>query len=696
MLDIGSIRTLRGPNIWAECPVLELTLDLGEAPGDAPGQHPDLLERLASWLSTLGERGDFLARLGQGAGLADTLAELVLELQTLAGSRVAFRQTSPTATPGQYRVVCEYDEAAVGLACLDSARALLAAALNGDPFEVAAEIGHLRALCQDVHLGPSTTAIARAARARGIPVRRLGQDNLLLLGHGVHQRRVWTAETDRTGAIAEAIAQDKDLTRLLLSAIGVPVPQGRPVASAEEAWDTAQALGLPVVIKPRFGNHGRGISADLRSQERVEQAFAAARAEGPEILCEQHIEGADHRLLVVGERVVAAALREPAQVEGDGVANILELVDRVNGDPRRSEGHATVLSLIKLDAIGLAVLAEQGYSPDSIPAAGARVLIRNTANLSTGGTAADITDRVHPEVAARAVDAARVVGLDIAGVDILAKDIGRPLEAQGGAVVEVNAGPGLRMHLEPSAGAPRPVGEAIVELLFPAGADGRIPVVAVTGGGEATAVTGLVARMLHRHGLRVGLTHREGRYLDGRRVGDGDCAAPDAACAVFLNPLVEVAVLEAPPAEVLSRGLGFDRCRVGVVLGAPGALDDADADDLTRAQACVLATVAADGVAVLNAEDPRSAALAAHCGGSVLWFALDPDHPGVRAHRDLGGRALVLRDGRPVLAEGAGEVVLPEPITPIDGCPPRGVLAALAAAWALGVPAATLAEALRG
>ena len=264
-------------------------------------------------------------------------------------------------------------------------------------------------------------------------MRRLGQDNLLLLGHGVRQRRVWTAETDRTGAIAEAIAQDKDLTRLLLRSVGVPVPEGRPVSSPEEAWAAAQ---VPRACRwsssPASATTGAASAPICGTQERVEQAFAAALAESPEILCERHIPGADHRLLVVGERMVAAALREPAQVIGDGVASVAELVDRVNGDPRRSDGHATVLSLIKLDAIGLAVLAEQGYTPDSIPAAGARVLIRNTANLSTGGTATDITDLVHPEVAARAVDAARVVGLDIAGVDVLAQDIGQPLEVQGG------------------------------------------------------------------------------------------------------------------------------------------------------------------------------------------------------------------------------------------------------------------------
>jgi cyanophycin synthetase len=701
VLDIGRIRALRGPNIWGECPVIELALDLGEA----PGQYPNIEERLASWLPSLTGRTGFLEPMRHGTNLADTLAQVALELQTLAGSRVSFRQTRATQTPGQYLVACEYDEVAVGLACVESARALMAAALQGDTFDAAGAIAHLRTLCQEVHLGPSTSAIARAARARGIPVRRLGQDNLLLLGHGVRQRRVWTAETDRTGAIAEAIAQDKDLTRLLLGSVGVPVPQGRPVSSPEGAWTAAQSLGLPVVIKPRFGNHGRGISANLQTQEGVEQAFTAALAESPEILCERHIPGADHRLLVVGERVIAAALREPAQVIGDGVSRVAELVDRANGDARRSDGHATVLSLIKLDAIGLAVLAEQGYTPDSIPATGAPVLIRNTANLSTGGTATDITDLVHPAVAARAVDAARVVGLDIAGVDVLARDIGQPLEVQGGAVVEVNAGPGLRMHLEPSAGRSRPVGEAIVDLLFPPGQDGRIPVAAVTGGVGTTAITGLLARLLRRQGAHVGLTNGEGRFLDGRHLGDGDGAIPDAACAVFLNPRVDVAVLEVQPDEILGQGLGFDRCRVGVVAGTGssevGSGTHATPEDLIRARRCLVETIATDGTVVLNAEAPMAAGLASHCRGSVLWFARNSQHPTIRSHRAQNGRAVVERDGFIVLATGQAEDrLLPLAAVALKAGEGRGfqvedALAATAAAWTLGVPLSQIRAGLR-
>jgi len=714
VLDIGRIRTLRGPNIWTQLPVIEFTLslDLPAEPSPRPWHRlrdavrAVLADHRCAWLCDSPENPEPVGRPGYGIDLAGTLARLTLGLQALAGCRVAFWSARPaavadhTAQPAAlcYRIACEYDEPAVALACLDSARALLVAALRDEPYDAASDIARLRALCQELHLGPSTGAIAQAARARGIPVQRLGTANLLVLGQGVRQRRVWTAETDRTGAIAEAIAQDKDLTRLLLRSVGVPVPDGRPVANPEEAWATAQALGLPVVIKPRFGNHGRGISANLHTREQVERAFAAALAEAPEVLCERHIPGADHRLLVVGERVVAAALREPAQVIGDGVATVRELIDRVNADPRRSDGHATVLSRIKLDAIGLAVLAEQGYTADSVPTAGARVMLRRTANLSTGGTASDITDRVHPEAAARAVDAARVVGLDIAGVDLLAQDIGASLESQGGAVVEVNAGPGLRMHLEPSAGTPRPVGEAIVELLFPPGQDGRIPVIAVSGA-LGTAVAGRIARLLSHRRTGVVLSAADGRFLDGRRLGDALGSAGTDADACFLNPRAEVAVIEVRPEAIARGGLDFDRCRVCVLMPSatpgPDAGDPVCAEDLTSATHCLLQSLAPDGIAILDAEDTHAAALADACPGSIVWLARDPEPPRVRGHRARGGRAVIERDGELLLAVGPEE----ESVARLTSMPSigrtwletgAGDLAAAAVAWVLGVPVAEI------
>ncbi|MBV5274121.1 MAG: cyanophycin synthetase [Lamprocystis purpurea] len=705
MLEIRRLWVLRGPNIWAQFPVIELELDLGEIKDTSSEEIPGFNDRIKSWLPSMiehrcsvGERGGFFQRLDRGTYMAHCLEHVTLELQTLAGTPVGFGRARETQEDGVYKVAIRYQEEALGRAAVESARDLLLAAIHDRPFPVAETHERLLTLCREVRLGPSTAAIAAAARARGIPVRRLGTENLLQLGWGARQRRVWTAETDRTSAIAESIAQDKDLTRMLLDCAGVPVPAGRTVADADAAWAFAEELGAPVVVKPRYGNHGRGVTANLSTRAQVAQAFAAAREEGSTILCERFIPGADPRLLVIGERLVAAARREPAQVTGDGRSSIRALVDAVNQDPRRGAGHATMLSRIELDGIALTVLAEQGLTPDSVPAAGQRILLRRNANLSTGGTAVDVTDQVHPEVAARAVEAAQVVGLDIAGIDCLAEDISRPLEDQGGAFIEVNAGPGLRMHLEPSAGSPRPVGEAILDALFPPGADGRIPVVAVTGVEGKTTTTRLIAHLLDGTGVLVAAAAADGLHIGARCIDPRDATGPRSARAALQHPRVEAAVLATARTGILQEGLGFDRCQVGVVttIGADAPLGPrgiATLEDLVRVKRCVVEAVLPAGSAVLDAEDPLVAEMAERCRGAVLWFSRDPAHPLIAAQRATGGRAVVERTGMIRLLEGAAETPLLElmlvPMTG-DGCDDRGVrnlLAATAAAWALGLSA---------
>ncbi|MGN6133419.1 MAG: cyanophycin synthetase family protein, partial [Aureliella sp.] len=511
--SLRKVQALRGPNIWADFPVLEAWIDLAGFKDATSQSLPGFAERLMAWMPSLiehrcliGQRGGFVERLLNGTHLAHILEHVVVELQSLAGNEVGFSRTRELDEPGVYRVVFEYDDEHVGRSAFDLATRLCVAAIYDHAFDIHAELATLRELAYDRCLGPSTRSIVNAATRRGIPYFRLNSGSLVQLGYGAKQRRILTAETDRTSAIAESIAQDKELTRKLLSSAGIPVPKGRPVGSAAEAWETAQDLGLPVVVKPQYGNHGRGVTTNLLTQAEVTSAYDNAREEESTVVVEKYLEGDDYRLLVVGDRLVAAARREPAQVVGDGKSTVRQLVAEVNKDPRRSDGHSTVMSFITLDSVADAVLAQQGLTADSIPPAGHIVLIRRNANLSTGGTACDVTDRVHPEVAARAVEAARIIGLDIAGVDVIAKDISVSLEAQNGGIVEVNAGPGLRMHLQPSEGSPRPVGEAIVDMLFAQDDNGRVPVVAVTGVNGKTTTPRLSSPILSQLGTRVGMT----------------------------------------------------------------------------------------------------------------------------------------------------------------------------------------------
>lgn len=711
-MEFRRIWTLRGPNYWANFPVLEALVDLGELKDRSSELIPGFNERLKTWLPSLiehrcsvGERGGFFQRLERGTYMAHTLEHVALELQTLAGSDTGFGRVRELDEDGVYKLALKFEEEALGRACLETGRQLILAAIENSPFDVAAETQRLRELSYDVRLGPSTRAIVRAARTRGIPFRRLNAESLVQLGHGAKARRICTAETDRTSAIAETIAQDKQLTRMLLRSVGCPVPEGRPVSDAEDAWRTAQELGLPIVVKPQYGNHGRGVQTNLSTREQVEKAYAAAREESRHIMVEQFIEGVDHRLLVIGYQLVAVAVRHPAHVIGDGRSTIKQLVEQVNRDPRRSDGHSTSLSFIKLDTIGLEVLAEQGFTPDSIAPAGQTVLIRRNANLSTGGTATDVTARVHPDVAARAVEAARVIGLDIAGVDVVARDISLSLEEQRGAMVEVNAGPGLRMHIEPTEGQPQPVGEAIVNLLFPPGENGRIPIVGI-GGTTGRAVTAkLVAHILATTGKTVGLASGDGLFVGARQQQTSDCANATSAQSLLLNPLVNAAVLEVTADGLLCEGFGCDRCDVGIVtnLGPAEQLDLhglETLDKFVRLQRTVVDAVLPTGTAVLNADDPLVASMAEKPRGRVVFFSPTDQNAAVADHRTRGGRAVFVRDNFITLVDGDTEECL-LPLAEVasqstDGQRPslETILAAVAAGWSMAVPLTTLRQAL--
>ena len=697
---------LRGPNFWSRRPALEAWVDLGEL--DVPSTAiPGLYERLSAWVPSLiehrcgiGERGGFLLRLKEGTYPGHILEHLALELQSLAGSNVGFGKARETSTPGIYKVAIRYKEEAVGRAALQSAFELLEAAIADRPFDVAGEVAKLRAIVDDVALGPSTNAIVSAAEARLIPVRRLTDGSLVQLGHGARQRRVWTAETDRTGAIAEWIAQDKSLTKRLLEGCGIPVPRGQAVSSAAEAWEVACDLGLPVVVKPLDGNHGRAVFIELSTQESVERAYVAALEQGSGVLVEQFIPGNEHRVLVVGDRVVAAARGETAYVTGDGEHTVQQLIAlQLNSDPRRGPGDECPLNLVELDDVARLDLERQGLTETAVPGAGVRVLIQRNGNV-----AHDVTDLLHPEVAEQMVMAAKVVGLDIAGIDLVARDISRPLGEQGAAVVEINSSPGLHPHLLPATGSPRPVGEAIVDLLYPPGDNGRIPLACVTGTNGKTTVVRVLAHLLSRRGHTVGMACSDGVFVGDRALERGDCAGPKSATRLLLNPVVDAAVLEAGRGGILREGLGFDRCQVAVVtnIGEPDHLGQnfiQTPEQMVQVKRTPVDMVLPTGFAVLKADDPLVADMAGYSPGGVIYFAADADHAVLAAHREKGLRLVTVREGRIVREEGAVSEVLGAasgfPLAAASRFHLDNALAATAAAWALGFSAGETAEGLR-
>ncbi len=694
---------LRGPNVWTYRPVIEAVVDIGELEDFPSNTLPGFYQRLTGWLPGLiehrcsvGRRGGFLMRLRDGTWPGHILEHVALELQTQAGMKTGFGKARMTHERGVYKVVIRTRDEAVGRTALESARDLVMAAINDRPYDIGATIAKLTDMVDRRCLGPSTACIVDAATERGIPHIRLNDGNLVQLGQGAAQRRIWTAETDRTSAIAEGISRDKDLTKQLLAAAGVPVPEGRTVESAEAAWDAAEDIGLPVVVKPSDGNHARGVSLNLKTREEVMQAFVAAEAEGSEVIVESFIPGQEHRLLVVGGKVAAATRGEIIRVGGDGKSTIAQLIEtQVNTDPRRGEEETLPLETLRVDdPVLLLLLQRQSLTPQSVLPRGQSAVVQRTGNM-----AIDVTGQVHPDIAEQMALAARVVGLDIAGIDLVVEDIAKPLAPQGGAIVEVNAGPGLLMHLKPAVGRAQPVGEAIVEHLFPGHESGRVPIVGLIGDGQSALAPRLIAALLQLNGQQTALACRDGLFLGARQLQKTDARGMDAGERMLINRTVEAAVLETSARHILTEGLPYDRCQVGVVMAMPGAsgLDDlyiTDNDQLPNIVRTQVDVVLPQGAAVLNADDAEVLELANYSDGQVILYSLDTDSPSVAAHRSRKGRAVLARGNDIVLATGGDETVLlslsaPDFSSlasdlPADVRP--HVLAAVAAAWALGVP----------
>jgi cyanophycin synthetase len=654
-----------GPSLYAHFPVIRLTIDLGELERWPTGRLGEpFIARLLEVLPGLHqhgcsyrEPGGFVRRLRDEGGtwMGHVLEHVAIELQNVAGARVTFGKTRGTATPGQYDVVYQYEQKDVGLEAGELGRRLLLSLLPAEagvaaPADLDFESerdGFIR-FAQRRALGPSTAALVKAAEERDIPWLRLNRYSLIQLGHGIYSRRIQATVTGETRHIAVEIASDKEETNQLLADLGLPVPRQRLVQSPEEAVRAARRIGHPVVVKPLNANHGRGVSIDLGDDQAVARAFEHAREHSRSVLVETFVRGLDHRLLVVAGRLIAASKRVPGHVVGDGVATVAELVERVNADPRRGIGHEKVLTRLEFDHQADRLLAQRGYDRTSVPPRGEIVYLRSTANLSTGGTAVDVTDVIHPDNREMAVRAARAVGLDVAGIDFLTEDISRSFQEIGGAICEVNAAPGFRMHVAPSEGKPRDVAGPVMDMLFPPGTPSRIPIAAVTGTNGKTTTVRMVTHIFKMSGARVGLATTDGVYIDGHLTVEGDMTGPSAARMVLRDPSVEVAVLETARGGLLRSGMGYRYCQVGAVLNVQpdhlGLRGIETVEQLAEVKRIVV-EVARD-TAVLNADDALCLKMADYTEAeTICYVTVNPRHALVRDHIRAGGRAVVLEEG---------------------------------------------------
>lgn len=714
-MKLVDVKVTDGPNYWSvrRHQLVVMTLDLEEMEERPTNTIPGFYDRITRLIPSLyqhrcseGEPGGFFHRVRTGTWMGHVIEHIALEIQTLAGMNTGFGRTRDAGRKGLYHVVFACEDAATGKYAAAAAIRIAEALIDGLPYDLAADLRELKAIRNRNKPGPSTAAIVEEARRRNIPVLRLNNGSLVQLGYGASQRRIEAAVASTTSNIAVELAADKDATKQLLAEAGIPVPQGETVSTEEELHAAIDRLGYPLVLKPLNGNHGRGATMDITGGSCAEKAFRLARAHSKEVICERFITGRDFRVLVINYTFTAAALRTPAAVTGNGLNTIRELVDELNGDPRRGDCHENLLTKIEIDSFTLDLLDREGYTPDSVLPNGRELHLKATANLSTGGTAEDVTDTVHPENRALCERIARLIGLDICGIDIIAPDLSQPFAENGGFVLEVNAGPGLRMHLRPSKGRPRNVAAPIIDMLFPGHSDGRIPVIGITGTNGKTTTTRLIAHIGKKAGYKVGYTTTDGVYLDDRQVMKGDCTGPYSTRIVLKDPLVNLAVLECARGGILRGGLGFDHCDIAVItniaedhLGMQG-IDTIE--QLTRLKGVLAESVPAEGYAVLNADDPNVYSLKDQLHCSVALFSMDADSPAIRRHVREGGTAAVYENGFLTLIEegtmnriGLAEKI---PIT-FSGLARFNITNALAAslaAWLQGIDAADIYNALVG
>ena len=663
MIEINELRALRGPNRHTRHTVIFMVLDIKEyesRPSDKIEKFSDRLVTLIPSFQehgcSIGKPGGFIQRLQNGTWAGHIIEHIAIELQCLAGMEVGYGKTLDTSKKGVYIVVFRYLVESAGLKAAKEAVSLFEAVAEGKSFDVSQVVSDLKVLREDDMLGPTTWSIVKEAKFRGIPFIRLNESSYIQLGYGAHQKRIQASITSQTSAIAVEAADEKTRAKEHLKKSGIPVPNGRVVSTEEEAIVVFDEIGAAVVVKPDVGNHGKGATINITDLDQLKTAFRVAQARFPDVIVEEYVKGFDFRLLVIDGKLIAAAKREPAHVIGDGISSIKNLIQKTNTDPRRGFGHEKVLTLIEIDDMTERLLSLRGLSPDSVPGEGEKVYLKATANLSQGGTATDVTDEVNPDIRLMAERAARIIGLDCVGVDALANDISLPLKQSGIKVVEINAAPGFRMHLEPTNGQPRNVAKPIVDMLFPTGY-AQVPVLAVTGTNGKTTTCKLLAHTLKHSGKSVGLACTTGIEIDGTSILTGDYSGPEGAEIVIREPTVDHIVLEVARGGIARRGLGVDEVDVGVLLNIGSDHMGTDwiesQEDLCLAKSTVIEIVKKSGTSVLNADDSVTMSVLDRACGNIILFSLYPNNQNLKGHINEGGTVVTV-DKRNVIIRNRG------------------------------------------
>ena len=673
-MEILEIRALRGPNYWSGYwkKLIVMRLDIGEYEAKPSDRIEGFYDRMAELMPSLeahgcsyGEPGGFLRRVQEGTWAGHIIEHLALEMQTLAGMDTGYGRTRETGEKGIYNVVFSYFEEAVGRYVAKAAVELFLALAEGEELEklrtdLTNNVQRMREIREEVRFGPSTGALVEEAVHRGIPYIRLNDQSLVQLGYGVHQKRIQATTTANTSMIAVDIAANKHATKNLLGDMGVPVPKGYRIRDEDELEATVNTVGYPVVIKPLDGNHGKGATVGIKSIDDARAAWEKAKEYSRWIIVEKELKGSDFRALVVNNRLIAVAERVPAHIVGDGKHTIQELIDITNSDPRRGYGHEKVLTQIQIDNQAMRCIHNAGCELSTVLAKGQRLVLKTTANISTGGTAIDVTDQVHPENVFLFERIARIIGLDVAGIDVIAPNVSEPLRDTGGGIIEVNAAPGFRMHLAPSEGIGRNVAEHVIDMLFPPGAPSRIPIISITGTNGKTTTTRLIAHIFRNSGHTVGFTTTDGTYIGNEQISQGDNTGPVSAQLVLKDPTVDVAVLETARGGIIRSGLGFDCCDIGIVLNVAedhlGLKDVNTLEDLARVKSVVPRAVGKDGYAVLNAEDELVFKMRELVDGQVVCFSMDENHPNIRRRAERGKVSCVYENGYITILKGKWKV----------------------------------------